>query len=176
VLSSSFKAIRWRETQQRKGFGLSRNALCDETNIAQEKRKVLQDPRKKLPKWSKGKMSTDVIEAQTLFKQAWPEKRFGFSVKAMITEAYRFMSPKLEKTLTYRRVETIWQGTARRIDGEEKDVLRLAVLQEHRREQAEIRARLAWLDERLAVVDPEFFGPEMEARRTQTNRQGSAPE
>jgi hypothetical protein len=132
---------------------------------------MLQDRSKKLPKWSKGKMS-DVLEAQALFRQAWPEWRFGGSVKAMITEAYRFMSPKLDKTLTYRRVETIWQAKARRIDGEEKDVLRLAVLQEHRREQAEIRARLAYLDERLANVDADYFGPQMEAIRAQTHRQG----
>ena len=115
---------------------------------------------------------SDVAEAQALFKQAWPESKFGFSVKVMIAEAYRFMSPRLEKRLTYRRVETIWQGTARRIDGEEKDVLRLAVLEEHRREQREIRARLAYLDARLASVDEEFHGPTLEAMREQARRQG----
>jgi hypothetical protein len=134
---------------------------------------VLQQSRKEMLSRSKGKMN-DVLEAQTLFKEAWPENRFGFSVKAMITEAYRFMSPKLDKKLTYRRLETIWQGTARRIDGEEKDVLRLAVLQEHRREQREIRARLAYLDERLADVDARASGKQVESRGAGAYRSGEA--
>lgn len=133
---------------------------------------MLQNPRKPLPVWSKSKMSSDVAEAQALFKQAWPETKFGFSVKVMITEAFRYMSPRLEKKLTYRRVETIWQGTARRIDGEEKDVLRQAVKEEHAREIRELRARLAYLDERLAASDEEFHQPTLEALRSQAHRQG----
>lgn len=113
-------------------------------------------------------MSADVIEAQTLFKQAWPSTRFGGSVQLMIKEAYRYMSPRLDKPLTYRRVETIWHGTARRIDGEEKDVLRQAVREEHIREQAELRARLAVLDAQLASVDEEVSRRSLAKVGTQT--------
>lgn len=114
-------------------------------------------------------MNTDVIEAQSLFKQAWPLGRYDGSVQRVIQEAYRFLSPKLDKTLTYRRVETIWQGKARRIDGEEKDLLRQAVREEHEREIREIRARLAYLAERLSVGDQEFHGPTLEAIRAQAH-------
>ncbi len=50
-----------------------------------------------------------------------------------------------------RRVRSIWEGTARRIDGEEKDALRRAKLEEARREQQLLRARLAELDAALAA-------------------------
>ena len=52
-----------------------------------------------------------------------------------------------------RRVRSIWEGTARRIDGEEKDALRRATLEEAKREQQFLRTRLAELDAAIAAVD-----------------------
>ena len=52
-----------------------------------------------------------------------------------------------------RRVRSIWEGTARRIDSEEMDALREAVKEEARREQIELRTRLASLDEKIAAFD-----------------------
>ena len=125
---------------------------CDETNIAQETRNVLPINHKSLRHSRKGKKMNDVFEAQSLFKEAFPLRRYE-SVKDMINAAYRWMSPRVSKDITHRRLETIWQAKARRIDGEEKDALRRAVIEEQRREQKELRARLASLDARLSAVD-----------------------
>lgn len=125
---------------------------------------------KDLSKKDKGKMS-DVLEAHDLFTQAFPERRYG-SVKEMLNDAVRFIAPKVQKPFGHRRARSIWEKTARRIDGAEKDVLRLAVVEEHKREHRELRARLATLDERLSTVDPEFFGPSMEAHRASASGLG----
>lgn len=117
----------------------------------------------------KDKGMSDVVEAQELFRMAFPARRFG-SVKEMLNEAHRFIAPKVAKEFTHRRVRSIWEGAARRIDGEEKDALRLAVIEEDRREQRELRARLAALDARLSTVDPEFHGPALAAHRESERR------
>lgn len=127
---------------------------------------MVQIDNKNLREWSKGKMD-DVLETQALFKAAFPRWRYS-SVKEMINDGYRVLSRTVSKDLTHRRVETIWQGTARRIDGQEKDALRLAAIEEDRREAREIRARLAALDARLSTVDPEFHSPALAAYREAT--------
>jgi hypothetical protein len=108
---------------------------------------------KDLSKKDKGKMN-DVLEAHALFSEAFPERRYG-SVKEMFNAAVRFVSPRVSKKFTHRRARSIWEKTARRIDGEEKDVLRLAVIEEHKREHRELRARLDTLSKLLAVSDEE---------------------
>lgn len=118
---------------------------------------MLRINNKSLRHSRKGKKMNDVLEAQSLFKEAFPLRRYG-SVKEMINAAYRSMAPRLSKEFTHRRIETIWQAKARRIDGEEKDALRRAVIEENRREQQELRARLASLDARLAAVDQGLDG------------------
>jgi hypothetical protein len=125
---------------------------------------------KSLSKKDKGKMN-DVLETHELFTQAFPERRFG-SIKEMLNEAVKFIAPKVEKEFTHRRARAIWEKKARRIDGEEKDALRLAVIEEDRREQRELRARLAALDERLSTVDQEFHSPALAAYREAARRSG----
>lgn len=120
---------------------------------------------------NKDKAMNDVVYAQGLFKEAFPERRYG-SVKEMLNAAYRAISPKVRKEFTHRRARSIWEGAARRIDSEEVDALRLVIVEEHRREQRELRARLASLDARLATTDPEFFGPTLEAYRAQASGLG----
>lgn len=131
---------------------------------------MVQINNKSLRKWSKGKMD-DVLEAQELFKAAFPRWRYS-SVKEMINDGYRVLSRRVSKEFTHRRVETIWQGTARRIDGQEKDALRLAVIEENRREQKDLRARLAALDARLASVDQELPSSALAAHRSQAGGLG----
>lgn len=116
----------------------------------------------------KSKMD-DVAQTNILFQQAFPLRRYG-SVKEMINASVRFIAPRVHKEFTHRRARSIWEGTARRIDGEEKDAFRQAVIEEDRREQRELRARLAALDARLSTVDPEFHGPALAAHREQTRR------
>lgn len=95
---------------------------------------------------------SDICSAQNLLRDAFPVKRYG-KVEAAFYEAHRFISRHVQKDFTMRRVRSIWEGKARRIDSEEMDALRLAKIEETRREQKELRARLAALDEMLAGVD-----------------------
>ena len=62
---------------------------------------------------------SDVAMAQELMQEAFPPSRYG-NVKASIWAAYRSL-----KLATERRAETIWYGTARRIEAAEMDALRL---------------------------------------------------
>ena len=107
---------------------------------------------------------SDAFYAQNLFREAFPEGRYG-SVKAALYEAHRFLSRKLAKDFTYRRARSIHEGTARRIDAEEMEALKLALIEENKREQQNLRARLASLDEKLASY-------EAAAHRTKVARSG----
>lgn len=98
----------------------------------------------------KDKGMSDVAYAQNLFSEAFPKRRFG-SVKAMLFEAHQYINRQTNKDFTVRRARSIWEGTARRIDGEELDALRAAVFEESKREQRELRQRLAALDASIAA-------------------------
>lgn len=111
---------------------------------------MLSDRDKKVS--SKDKAMSDTARAQQLFLEAYPDVRYS-SVKELYRDAYRFLSKHVNKTLTYRRVRAIREGKARRIDGEELDALRLAVIEEGRNEARTLRARLASLDEKIAAFE-----------------------
>lgn len=115
---------------------------------------------------NKDKAMSDVLYAQNLFKEAFPARRYG-SVKDMLYQAHKFMSKRVSKEFSHRRARAIWEARARRIDGEEIDVLRLAVIEESKREQQELRARLASLDEMLATLDPSFHSKTLASFRSQ---------
>lgn len=95
---------------------------------------------------------SDVCLAQNLMRDAFPARRYG-KVEAAFYEAHRFISRRVSKEFTLRRVRSIWEGTARRIDSEEMDALRAALVEESRREQRELTARLASLDEKIAAFE-----------------------
>ncbi|ANL02671.1 hypothetical protein [Rhizobium phage RHEph18] len=95
------------------------------------------------------KVMSAVFEAQETFRSAWPLRRYG-KLDNVFYHAVRFISPRVQKEFTIRRARSIYEGTARRIDSEEMDALRAAVYEETRREQQELRTRLAELDEILA--------------------------
>src|SRR5690606_34175663 len=99
-------------------------------------------------------------------REVYDPARFG-SVKAAQIAAWHFLRKRVQKDLTLRRIRSLWEGTARRVDGEEKDALRAAQIEEARNEYQALRGRLASLEANLAVVDPAFFGPEMDAYRGQ---------
>ncbi|MBB4347979.1 hypothetical protein [Aliirhizobium cellulosilyticum] len=95
---------------------------------------------------------SDVFYAQSLLKEAFPRTRYG-KVDAVFYEARKFINKRVNKEITLRRIRTIWEGTARRIDSEEMEALKAALHEEERREQRELRARLASLDEKIAAFD-----------------------
>lgn len=98
---------------------------------------------------------SDTAFYSEMMRSSFPKNRYGGS-KAAIYAAYRFISPRVTKAFTERRARSIWEGRARRIDAEEAATIRLAEIEEAKREQQELRARLARLDEALAVADAEF--------------------
>jgi predicted ribosome quality control (RQC) complex YloA/Tae2 family protein len=130
--------------------------------MPQEKNKVLSKRDK--DQSNRAKLMSDIFYAQNLFREAFPERRYG-SVKAALYEAHRFLSRKVTKEFTYRRARSIHEGTARRIDAEEMEALKLALIEESKREQQTLRARLASLDETIAAY-------EAAAHRTKVARPG----
>ncbi|QIG72975.1 hypothetical protein EVB98_053 [Rhizobium phage RHph_N3_2] len=93
-----------------------------------------------------------VFEARDTFRDAWPLRRYG-KLDNVFYQAVRFIAPRVQKEFTIRRARSIYEGTARRIDSEEMDALRAAIVMEAKREHEELRARLAALDEKIAAHD-----------------------
>jgi hypothetical protein len=93
-----------------------------------------------------------VFEAQETFRSAWPLRRYG-KLDNVFYQAVRFISPRVQKEFTIRRARSIYEGTARRIDSEEMDALRAAVILEAKREHEELRSRLAALDAKIAAFE-----------------------
>lgn len=121
------------------------------------------------------KAMSDIAYAKRLMDEAFPPQRFG-NVQAALLEAYRFMKPKveprIERPFTFRRVRSLHEGSARRVDGAELDALKLAQIEEARREHRELRARLAHLEEALAMADAAEIGPSLAAHRTSPGTMG----
>ena len=106
---------------------------------ANENTNLSSDDKAKI---NRKKGMSDICVAQSLLRDAFPSRRYG-KVEAAFYEAHKFISRRVRKDFTMRRVRSIWEGTARRIDSEEMDALREAVKEEARREQIELRTRLA---------------------------------
>ena len=120
---------------------------------------------------NRDKSMSDVFYAKSLFEEAFPLRRYG-SVKAMLYEAHKFVSRRVHKEFTPRRARSIWEGKARRIDGEEMDALRAAVIEESKVEQRELRSRLAALDEMLASIDANETSKALARQSKQNGRLG----
>lgn len=122
-------------------------------------------------KRNRKKGMSDVCIAQGLLRDAFPARRYG-KVEAAFYEAHRYISRRVRKEFTMRRVRSIWEGRARRIDSEEMDALREALIEEHKREQQELRARLAALDATIATFDAATAGKAMAADRPHQGSMG----
>jgi hypothetical protein len=125
-----------------------------------------QSMDEKLSSRDKPMSVSDTAYHSDLLREAFPRHRHG-GAKAAIYAAYRYIAPKVTKQFTERRARAIWEGTARRIDAEESTVIRRAQIEEHRREQQELRERLVRLDAALAVVDEAFHGETRAALQSQ---------
>lgn len=110
---------------------------------------------------------SDTAYYSGVMRGAYPVPRRYSTVKAALNEAVRFIAPKVSKEFSHRRARAIWEGKARRIDAEEADALRLAEIEESRREQRELRQRLARLDAALAVADEDFHSETRAAMQQQ---------
>lgn len=116
-------------------------------------------------------MSSAIFEARDLFREAFSLRRYGKLDNAFY-HAVRFISPKVQKEFTVRRARSIHEGTARRIDSEEMDALREAVKEEARREQIELRNRLASLDAKIASFSEATSRQAVAAHRGGEDRMG----
>lgn len=121
---------------------------------------------KMLGQSDKEKSVSDTAFYSDVMREAFPRHRYG-GAKAAIYAAYRYIAPKVTKQFTERRARSIWEGTARRIDAEESAVLIKAQVEEARREQRELRERLARLDTALAMADEAFHSETIAALREQ---------
>lgn len=115
------------------------------SNLADRRDKVLS-------KRDKRKSMSDTTFAKGAIQEAFPTRRFG-SAYAAQHEAYKFLRKNVGKQMTMRRIRSLWEGTAKRVDGEEKDALRWAKIEEAKREQKELRERLAKIDAALAAIN-----------------------
>lgn len=122
-----------------------------------ENQYVSLDYRSKAFAADKSNSMNATVAARQIIREAYPMGRYG-KVANIIHHVVRFISPRVAKPFTTRRALAIWHGEARRIDSEEMDALREALIEEQKREQMELRARLAELDKALAASDPAFFG------------------
>lgn len=110
---------------------------------------------------------SDTLHYSGIMREAYPVPRRYSTVKGALNEAVRFIAPRVSKDFSHRRARAIWEGQARRIDAEEAAALRLAEIEEARREQIELRERLARLDTALAVADAEFHSEARSALQSQ---------
>lgn len=111
------------------------------------------------------------IAARDLMRDAWPIQRYG-KLDNVFYHAVRFISPRVSKEFSPRRARSIWEGSARRIDSEEMDALRAALIEESRRETEELRARLAALDEKIAFFDAVLAGETLASSSREADRLG----
>lgn len=109
----------------------------------------------KRDKRKQGTTMEDVLEAQHLLHEAYPDLKARIRVKDALWRAYTFLKPIVEartkRVYTIRRVRATHEGTLRRVDNAEIEALRLAVLKEAMNEQTKLRSRLAELDARIAT-------------------------
>jgi hypothetical protein len=118
---------------------------------------------------------SDVTMAQELMQETWPE-RAGRPVKtciALIFDAVKRVERRLPDDLvrerprqwTERRVRSIWNGEARRIDNYEMSDLERAAAEEAKNEFTSSIRRAARMASFLAAQDPDFHGPEIDRLR-----------
>jgi hypothetical protein len=98
------------------------------------------------------KVMSPTLTAKNLMRDAWPLQRYT-KLDNIFYEAVRFISPRVTKEFTARRARSIWEGTARRIDSDEMDALRAALIEESKIEARELRSRLASLDQKIASFE-----------------------
>lgn len=112
---------------------------------------------KVLSERDKSESMSDAVYARDLIREAFPKERHG-SVIAAQCAAFTTLRKAVTKELTLRRIRSIWEGKARRIDNEEAVALRRAKIEEARREQTLLRQRLSELDATLAALDSVLAG------------------
>ncbi|MHA6684470.1 hypothetical protein [Mesorhizobium sp. A556] len=117
---------------------------------------------------------SDTTFMQNNLPEVFDPRRYG-SVKAAQYAAYDFMKGRVRKELKLRRIRQLWEGKASRVDGEEKDALREAKIEEARNEYKALRRRLEHLETMLALAGQEGGGAALDSGRKPPRRLGTSP-
>lgn len=107
-----------------------------------------------------------VAEASSLLREVAEPRPVGDTVKEAINRAARRVSKFASRPISASRVEDIWRQEARAVRAEEMDAIRKAaearqqrqIEQEDRNEHTRLLQRLAFLEQRMATIDPGFAG------------------
>lgn len=118
---------------------------------------MLENTTTNLDSLSKEGSVSDVALASSYIRDAFPTSRYG-NAKASCWHAFRKL-----KLASERRARAIWNSEARRIDAHEMDALRVAALEEYRREKQRAQDRIAALEAALIHQDPDFHEPSIQA-------------
>ena len=98
-----------------------------------------------------------LVEAQNLVRKVAEPVPAGDSVKAAIGRASRRLR------WNFNRTKSLWYADPRtKVSGDELNELRNAAKQTAGAAGDDLMARLAFIEERLRQIDPDFFGPEID--------------
>lgn len=124
------------------------------------------------------KPMNDAVRAQSLLHGAWPDLTHDGKgrVQAALYDAWRYLKPRVEpyidREYTLRRVRSIHEAKARRIDGAEFEALKQAQIEEARREYKQLQTRLQALEATLAMADQAPNGAAVAAYRAMSDGLG----
>lgn len=95
----------------------------------------------------------------------WPPRSNFKDAITRVTKAVNTVARRagiLNEPIKHSRIEDLWRKEARRIDAEEMDAIRAAVVAA---KVGTLADQLQALESTLALVDPEYFGPAMQVLR-----------
>lgn len=150
------------------------------TGAGSDKKHVSRGGRQSPPRGAKGAAMNDVMRAQRLLHEAFPDLTHEGRgrVQLALYQAWTFLRPLIEPAIdrkyTLRRVRALHEGQAKRIDGAELEALELAKIEGARRERDQLRRRLENLERELAAMDADLARGPAAAFRHTTDGQGRA--
>jgi hypothetical protein len=112
-----------------------------------------------------------VVQASALLdklSEPWPPRSSFKDAITRVTQAINKVSKArgiLSEPIKHSRVEDLWRKQARRIDAEEMDAIRAALVAA---KAGDLINQLEDLERTLVVVDPEYFGPAVQVLREAT--------
>lgn len=119
-----------------------------------------------------------VAKASALLNQLsepWPARSNFKDAVTRVTKAVNTVAKRagiLNEPIKHSRIEDLWRKEARRIDAEEMDAIRAAVVAA---KAGDLSHHLQALESTLALVDPEYFGPAMQVLREASRAHRGSP-
>lgn len=118
---------------------------------------------------------SDTAVAADLIRKVSGKPGYGDKVKVLQERAFVALSSINPNDWTRRRVRTLWEGKAARVELREAIEMAEAIAERKRLEDAqsdhrEFVRKTAWLEALLTVTDPDFHGDQIEALRVATGR------